>query len=136
MPSSVGLPLDNSAEDDRGDRISLEEACALLDVPERTFRRQYLIAAKREVSTARFTIREDEAGRITVSRRLILEHRAEVIREIWGGAYGPSGRWADRIRLADEAVAAYEAWERRASTDDAVRGEAGPPDPQRDLFAE
>lgn len=127
--------LPDVVDHDPSDRILRAEGCALLGVREDTFRDQYLTPERRAASIRRFGIERDERGRITVSRRLVLEHLVAVTREPWGGAYGPPGVWAERVRQVSEAAAAYA-----ALLDALPAGESSPPcdqptDPQRDLFA-
>lgn len=120
-----------------GDQIPLEEGCALLGARVDTFRDQYLTSERWDASAKRFGIMKHARGRVTVSRRLILEQLDAVRRDPWGGGYGPSGPWARRVRDAWADVSAYDTSVRaRVATHDVlVNAPAAEADPQGDLFA-
>lgn len=119
-----------------GDRIPLEDGCALLGVRSDTFRDQYLSPERRKVFAPRLGLVKDDQGRETVSRRLILEHLDSIRREPWGGAYGLSGAWGRRARRDWEALRAYDAaLEALSAAADAAPDTPRAADAQGELFA-
>jgi hypothetical protein len=95
----------------------------LLGVRVDTFRDQYLSPERRNVFAPRFGLAKDERRRVTVSRRLVLEHLDALRRGPWGGAYGPSGAWGRRARQAWEGLTSYDAAVKAAGgSDDAAPG--------------
>ncbi|HEY0778670.1 MAG TPA: hypothetical protein VGD56_11950 [Gemmatirosa sp.] len=120
---------------DPSDRMLRADACALLGVRVDTFRAQYCTPARRAASTAHFGIARDERRRVTLSRQRIVNHLAAITGAPFGGSYCPPGPWAERLRQAHAAAAAYDArLATRAAGDTPPRGIL-PTDPQHDLFA-